>query len=85
MVLHRFRGPRRAIRSPSLGSRISGDRGSNAILPSVIDTPANRRDMPDADFGAWAKPEGIAAVLRFLVSDDAREIHGAAIPVSGRV
>jgi NAD(P)-dependent dehydrogenase (short-subunit alcohol dehydrogenase family) len=57
---------------------------ANAILPSIIDTPANRRAMPDADFGRWVRPEQIAAVLRFLCSDDASAISGAAIPVYGR-
>ena len=57
----------------------------NALLPSVIDTPANRRDMPDANHASWVSPEGLAAVMRFLLSDEGREIHGAAIPVSGRV
>jgi len=57
---------------------------ANAIIPSIIDTPANRRAMPDADAGRWVRPEQIAAVLRFLVSDDAAIISGAAIPVYGR-
>ena len=45
---------------------------ANAILPSVIDTPANRASMPDADFDTWVRPEEIARVIRFLCSDDAR-------------
>jgi NAD(P)-dependent dehydrogenase (short-subunit alcohol dehydrogenase family) len=57
---------------------------ANAVIPSIIDTPANRRAMPDADAGRWVRPEQIAAVLRFLVSDDAKIISGAAIPVYGR-
>lgn len=62
------------------------DRGvrANAILPSIIDTPANRQAMPRADFSRWVRPEQIAAVLRFLASDDAAIISGAAIPVYGR-
>jgi NAD(P)-dependent dehydrogenase (short-subunit alcohol dehydrogenase family) len=56
----------------------------NAILPSVIDTPANRKSMPGADYSAWVKPEEIARVLRFLCSDASREISGAAIPIYGR-
>jgi NAD(P)-dependent dehydrogenase (short-subunit alcohol dehydrogenase family) len=56
----------------------------NAIMPSVIDTPANRRDMPDADFAAWVRPEQIGAVIRFLASDESSIISGAAIPVYGR-
>jgi NAD(P)-dependent dehydrogenase (short-subunit alcohol dehydrogenase family) len=55
----------------------------NSILPSIIDTEANRKAMPKADFGKWPKPEDIARVILFLCSDDARVIHGAAIPVYG--
>jgi NAD(P)-dependent dehydrogenase (short-subunit alcohol dehydrogenase family) len=55
----------------------------NSILPSIIDTPANRSAMPAADFGAWPKPEEIARVILFLCSDEAAIIHGAAIPVYG--
>ncbi len=55
----------------------------NSVLPSIIDTAANRRAMPDADFAKWPKPEDIARVIRFLCSDDARLIHGASIPVYG--
>lgn len=57
----------------------------NAVLPSIIDTPANRASMPDADFTRWVAPEALAAVIGFLASDDARAIHGANIPVTGRV
>lgn len=53
----------------------------NAILPTIIDTPANRRDMPEADRSAWISPDAIAAVVAFLLSDDAASISGAAIPV----
>ena len=56
----------------------------NAILPSVIDTPANRAAMPDADHSKWVPPEQIAKVIRFLVSDDSAPTSGAAIPVYGR-
>jgi len=55
----------------------------NSILPSIIDTPANRLAMPDADFALWPKPEDIAQVVLFLCSDMARTVHGAAIPVYG--
>jgi NAD(P)-dependent dehydrogenase (short-subunit alcohol dehydrogenase family) len=55
----------------------------NSILPSIIDTEANRKAMPDADFTKWPKPEEIARVVLFLLSDDARVIHGASIPVFG--
>jgi NAD(P)-dependent dehydrogenase (short-subunit alcohol dehydrogenase family) len=57
---------------------------SNAILPSVIDTPANRRDMPDADHSRWVSPEAIAPVVVFLVSPASAPTSGAAIPVYGR-
>lgn len=56
----------------------------NAILPSTIDTPANRRDMPEADFSKWVKPEEIARVIVFLCSDDSGAISGAGIPVYGK-
>jgi NAD(P)-dependent dehydrogenase (short-subunit alcohol dehydrogenase family) len=55
----------------------------NSILPSIIDTEANRKAMPTADFSKWPKPEDIARVILFLCSEDARVIHGAAIPVYG--
>jgi NAD(P)-dependent dehydrogenase (short-subunit alcohol dehydrogenase family) len=57
---------------------------ANAIMPSTIDTPANRRSMPDADFDTWVKPEEIARVIAFLCSDDARVTSGAHLPVYGR-
>ena len=56
----------------------------NAVLPSIIDTPANRADMPKADFSRWVSPADLAAVLLFLASDEARVVTGALIPVSGR-
>lgn len=55
----------------------------NSILPSIIDTPANRQAMPGADFDAWPKPEDLASVILFLSSNAALAIHGAAIPVYG--
>jgi NAD(P)-dependent dehydrogenase (short-subunit alcohol dehydrogenase family) len=55
----------------------------NTILPSIIDTETNRKAMPKADFAKWPKPEEIARVIVFLCSDDAKVIHGAAIPVYG--
>jgi NAD(P)-dependent dehydrogenase (short-subunit alcohol dehydrogenase family) len=63
------------------------DRGINvnAVLPSIIDTPANRADMPNADFSRWVTPEALADVILFLASDAARAITGALLPVSGRV
>jgi NAD(P)-dependent dehydrogenase (short-subunit alcohol dehydrogenase family) len=56
----------------------------NAILPSVIDTPANRESQPEADWSKWVPPEEIAKVVRFLVSEDSKPTSGAAIPVYGR-
>jgi len=56
----------------------------NSVLPSIIDTAANRAAMPQADFSKWPNPEEIARVILFLCSEDARVIHGAAIPVYGR-
>lgn len=57
---------------------------ANSILPSIIDTEANRKAMPEADFSKWPRPEEIARVVLFLCGDDAKLIHGAAIPVYGR-
>jgi len=55
----------------------------NSILPSIIDTEANRKAIAGADFRKWPKPNDIARVILFLCSDDARVIHGAAVPVYG--
>ena len=55
----------------------------NCILPSIIDTPRNRADMPDADFSAWVTPAAMAEVVGFLASGAAAPIHGAAVPVTG--
>ena len=55
----------------------------NTILPSIMDTEANRKAMPNADFAKWPKPRDVARVILFLCSDDAKVIHGAAIPVYG--
>ncbi|CCA93715.1 MULTISPECIES: SDR family NAD(P)-dependent oxidoreductase [unclassified Novosphingobium] len=54
----------------------------NAVLPTIIDTPTNRADMPDADFSTWVQPAAIAEVIAFLASDAGRSITGALIPVS---
>lgn len=57
----------------------------NAVLPSIIDTPTNRADMPDADFSTWVAPADLAQVILFLASPAARAVTGALIPVTGRV
>lgn len=57
----------------------------NAVLPSIIDTPANRADMPDADHSRWVKPAQIADLIVFLLSERATAITGALIPIVGRV
>jgi NAD(P)-dependent dehydrogenase (short-subunit alcohol dehydrogenase family) len=56
----------------------------NSVIPSIIDTAANRKAMPGADFSKWPKPDEIARVILFLCSDEARVIHGAAVPVYGK-
>lgn len=69
----------------SLAAELKGQITVNAVLPSIIDTPANRRDMPDADFAAWVTPQELASVILFLTSDQASAVTGALIPVKGRV
>jgi NAD(P)-dependent dehydrogenase (short-subunit alcohol dehydrogenase family) len=69
----------------SLAEELKGRVTVNAVLPSIIDTPANRRDMPDADFAAWVQPAELAAVMLFLASDAAGAVTGALLPVMGRV
>jgi NAD(P)-dependent dehydrogenase (short-subunit alcohol dehydrogenase family) len=63
------------------------DRGItvNAVMPSVIDTPANRADMPTAAFDRWVTPAALGRVICFLLSDDAAAVTGACLPVAGRV
>jgi len=56
----------------------------NCIMPSIIDTPDNRRNFPDADFSRWVKPEEIAKVILFLLSDDSKTVSGASVPVYGK-
>jgi NAD(P)-dependent dehydrogenase (short-subunit alcohol dehydrogenase family) len=55
----------------------------NSIVPSIIDTEANRKAMPNSDFAKWPKPEEIARVILFLCGDDAKVVHGASLPVYG--
>jgi len=57
----------------------------NAVLPSIIDTPANRADMPKADFTTWVTPRALAEVILFLASDAGAPVTGALLPVTGRV
>ena len=56
----------------------------NCIMPATIDTPQNRKAIPNGDFSKWVAPEAIAEVILFLISDAARAINGAAVPVYGR-
>jgi len=68
----------------SLAADLKGTRvRANTILPSIIDTEANRKAMPKADFAQWPKPQDIARVILFLCSDDARLVHGASVPAYG--
>lgn len=55
----------------------------NAVLPTILDTPANRHAMPDADPSRWVALDDLAGVIAFLASDDARAVHGALLPVTG--
>lgn len=56
----------------------------NCVLPSIIDSAANRAEMPNADPSKWVAPESLAEVILFLASEAARDVHGAALPVYGR-
>lgn len=69
----------------ALAEELKGKVRVNAVLPSVLDTAQNRKDMPDAEFGAWVAPASLAKVMLFLASYEARDITGALIPVTGRV
>ena len=69
----------------ALAAEWKGKIAVNAVLPSIIDTPANRASMPKADFGKWVTPQELADVILFLVSDAASAITGALLRVSGRV
>jgi len=70
----------------SLASELK-DRGVrvNAVLPSVLDTAANRATMPEADFGRWVSVDALASVIAFLASDSSRAVTGALLPVMGRL
>ncbi len=67
----------------SLAEELKGRVTVNAVLPSIIDTPQNRADMPDADPSTWVSPGDLAAVLLFLASEDASAVTGALLPVTG--
>lgn len=69
----------------SMAEELKGKVRVNAVLPSTIDTPANRKDMPKADFSTWVAPSELADVMLFLASDAASAVTGALIPVVGRV
>lgn len=70
----------------ALAEELKGDNVTvNAVLPSIIDTPTNRADMPEADFAAWVAPGDLAAVMLFLASEAAVAMTGALVPVTGRV
>ncbi|WP_304074815.1 SDR family NAD(P)-dependent oxidoreductase [Maricaulis maris] len=69
----------------SLSRELLGKVTVNAVLPSVLDTPTNRADMPDADPADWVAPEDLAAVMLFLASEEACAVTGALLPVTGHV
>jgi len=69
----------------SMAEELKGKVRINAVLPSIIDTPANRKDMPNADFASWVQPLELAQTMLFLASDAASAITGALIPVIGRL
>lgn len=71
------------IRTVALETKDSGIT-VNAVLPSVIDTPANRQAMPSADYARWVRPESIAATICWLASDEAADVNGALVPIYGR-
>src|SRR6201995_1249829 len=69
----------------TMAAEFKGKITVNAVLPSTIDTPTNRRDMPKADFAKWVRPQELTEVILFLVSDAASAVTGALLPVNGRV
>jgi NAD(P)-dependent dehydrogenase (short-subunit alcohol dehydrogenase family) len=69
----------------SLAEELKGRVRVNAVLPSIIDTPANRKDMADADVSKWVAPDDLAEVMLFLASPSAKAVTGALVPVTGGV
>lgn len=70
----------------SLAEELKGDGVTvNAVLPSILDTPANRADMPNEDPGKWVRPADLAAVMLFLADEASTAMTGALVPVTGRV
>jgi len=70
----------------ALAEELKGDNVTvNAVLPSILDTPTNRADMPGADVSTWVAPDDLAAVILFLASEAATAVTGALVPVTGRV
>ncbi|MGH6992781.1 MAG: SDR family oxidoreductase, partial [Caulobacteraceae bacterium] len=67
----------------ALAAELKGKVAVNAVLPSIIDTPANRADMPRADFSRWVAPADLAKAIAFLASDEARAVTGALLAVDG--
>ncbi|HMV27230.1 MAG TPA: SDR family oxidoreductase, partial [bacterium] len=57
----------------------------NAVVPGIIDTPTNRQSMPDADFSTWVKPQSIAEVISFLVSEKSNALTGSVLRVTGKL
>ena len=74
-----------AALTAALGQELAGeDILVNAVAPSIMDTPGNRKDMPDANFGSWTKVEDVAATILFLASPENTATRGAVVPVYGR-
>jgi 3-oxoacyl-[acyl-carrier protein] reductase len=69
----------------ALAEELKGKVRVNAVLPSTIDTPQNRADMPTVDFTKWVQSADLAAAIYFLASDEAKAITGALLPVNGLV